>query len=51
MKILLGDYEMEIVHHNPRIYTVLGVITPEECKHFQKISTDFMKRSKIYCRT
>ena len=47
MKILLGDYEMEIVHHNPRIYTVLGVMTPEECKHFQEISTDFMKRSTV----
>jgi len=47
MKISLGEYEMEIVHHDPKIYSIMGVITAAECKHFQEISTDFMQRSLV----
>ena len=47
MKISLGKYDMEILHHDPKIYTIMGVINSDECKHFQEISTDFMKRSLV----
>ena len=47
MKISLGKYEMEMVHHDPKVYTIMGVITLDECNHFKEISADFMKRSLV----
>jgi len=47
MKITLGKYEMEMIHHDPKIYTIMGVMTSEECTHFREISADFMKRSLV----
>lgn len=47
MKINLGQYEMDVIHHDPKIYTIKGVITPRECAHFIEISSEFMKRSLV----
>jgi len=47
VKISIGNYEMEIIHHDPKIYTIQGVISIEECKYFKEISMDFMKRSTV----
>ena len=47
MKISIGKFEMEIIHHNPRIYTVDNFITPTECRYFQEISEDYMQRSTV----
>lgn len=47
MKISLGKYEMEMIHHDPKVYTIMGVITLDECNHFKEISADFMKRSLV----
>ena len=47
MKISLGKYEMEMLHHDPKVYTIMGVISSEECKHFREISADFMERSLV----
>jgi len=47
MKISLGQYEMEMIHHDPKIFTIEGVLSKEECKHFIDISSDFMKRSTV----
>ena len=47
MKIALGNYEMELIHHDPKLYSIKGVITQQECKHFQEISSAFMKRSTV----
>ena len=47
MKISLGKYEMEMIHHDPKIFTIEGVLSKEECKHFIDISSDFMKRSTV----
>ena len=47
MKISLGKYEMEMIHHDPKVYTITGVITLDECNHFKEISADFMKRSLV----
>ena len=44
MKISLGQYEMEMIHHDPKIFTIEGVLSKEECKHFIDISSDFMKQ-------
>ena len=47
MKISLGEYEMEVIHHDPKLFTIKGVITPQECLHFQEISSKFMQRSLV----
>ena len=47
MKISLGSYEMEVIHHDPKLYTIKGVISTQECLHFQEISSEFMKRSMV----
>tara|TARA_B100001750_G_C15454893_1_gene571031 strand:+ start:711 stop:1352 length:642 start_codon:yes stop_codon:yes gene_type:complete len=47
MKISLGKYEMEMIHHDPKIYTIMGVMSEDECDHFKEISAGFMKRSLV----
>ena len=47
MKVELGTYEMEMVYHDPLIFTLNGVLSVEECKHFINISANKMKRSKV----
>tara|TARA_B100000586_G_C20003283_1_gene381431 strand:+ start:83 stop:724 length:642 start_codon:yes stop_codon:yes gene_type:complete len=47
MKLELGNYEMEIIYHDPLIFTLKGVIAKEECQHFINISANKMKRSTV----
>jgi len=47
MKAELGNYEMEMVYHDPLIFTLKGVLSAEECEHFISISANKMKRSKV----
>ena len=47
MKIELGDFEIDMIHHDPVIYTVTGILTELECEHFQKIASKSMKRSMV----
>ncbi|GIS75509.1 MAG: hypothetical protein CM1200mP12_12280 [Gammaproteobacteria bacterium] len=47
MKLELGNYEMEMIYHDPLIFTLKGVLTEEECQHFINVSSDKMKRSTV----
>jgi len=47
MKVEIGNYEMEILYHDPLIFTLNGVLSVEECEHFINISANKMKRSKV----
>ena len=47
MKLKLGNYDIEIIHHDPTIFTVEQVLTDSECEHFQKIASKNMKRSMV----
>jgi len=47
VKISFGKYEMEMIHHDPKIYTIEGVISSEECQHFREISAEYMERSMV----
>ena len=47
MKLELGKYEMEIIYHDPLIFTLKGVLSKEECEHFINISASRMKRSAV----
>ena len=38
---------MEMIHHDPRVYTIEGVITSDECLHFREISAEHMERSLV----
>ncbi|SVD80482.1 uncharacterized protein METZ01_LOCUS433336, partial [marine metagenome] len=38
---------MEMIHHDPKIYTIEGVISSEECQHFREISAEYMERSMV----
>ena len=38
---------MEMIHHDPKIYTIEGVISSEECQHFREISAEHMERSLV----
>ena len=40
MKLELGNYEMEMIFHDPLIFTLKGVLTDEECQHFIEIAAD-----------
>ena len=47
MKLELGNYEMEMIFHDPLIFTLKGVLTDEECQHFIEIAADNLKRSRV----
>ena len=47
MKLELGNYEMDMISHEPLVYTLKGVLTELECQHFINISSDKMKRSSV----
>ena len=47
MKLFLGNYEVDMIHHDPIIFTVEGILTNEECDHFQRIASKGMKRSMV----
>ena len=47
MKFQIAGYDVEIIHHDPKIYTIQKAITPEECEHFKKLTSNFMERSTV----
>jgi len=47
MKFNLGNYDVDMIHHDPIIYTVSGILTKPECEHFQAIASKNMKRSMV----
>ena len=47
MKFQIAGYDVEIIHHDPKIYTIQEVITPDECEHFKTITSEFMQRSTV----
>ena len=47
MKLFLGNYEVDMIHHDPIIFTVEGILTNEECDHFKRIASKGMKRSMV----
>ena len=47
MKLELGNYEMEMIFHDPLIFTLKGVLTDAECQHFIEIAADNLKRSRV----
>ena len=47
MKFNLGNYEINMVHHDPVVFTVDGILSNEECAHFRKVARQNMRRSKV----
>ena len=47
MKFELANFNVEMLHHDPIIFTVEGVMTDSECEHFRKIVAKDMKRSMV----
>ena len=47
MKLKLGNYNIEMIHHDPTIFTVEGILRDDECLHFRDIASKNMKRSLV----
>ena len=47
MKLKLGNYDTEMVFHDPTIFTVEGVMSNPECEHFKKVASLNMRRSLV----
>ena len=47
MKLDLPNFNVEMLHHDPIIFTVEGVMSNSECEHFRKIASKDMKRSMV----
>ena len=47
MKIELGHLDIEMVHHDPIIFTVAGILSESECNHFKSLASSNMKRSTV----
>ena len=47
MKIELGNFEIEMIYHDPVIFTVEGILSDAECEHFKKLASKDMKRSLV----
>jgi prolyl 4-hydroxylase len=47
MKLELGNYEMEMIYHDPKVYAIKGLLSDLECSHFQKIAKQNLKRSRV----
>ena len=45
MKLDVGNYEFEIVYHDPLVFTLKGVLSEGECNHFIKTASNNVKRS------
>ena len=39
MKIELGDFEIDLIYHDPVIYTVESILSDVECEHFKKLAS------------
>jgi len=47
MKLDIGNYQAEMISHDPLVFTLKGVLSEDECKHFIKIASNNMKRSSV----
>tara|TARA_Y100000590_G_scaffold401045_1_gene485639 strand:+ start:195 stop:836 length:642 start_codon:yes stop_codon:yes gene_type:complete len=47
MKMELGNYEVEMIYHDPMIFTVEGLLSESECEHFKEKAATNMKRSMV----
>ena len=47
MKIELDNFNIEILHHDPIIFTVEGVMSELECEHFKRMASRDLKRSLV----
>lgn len=47
MKLEIGNFNIQMLHHDPMVYTVEGVLSDIECDHFMKIAEHDMKRSLV----
>ena len=47
MKFNIGNYEINMVHHDPVVFTVDGILSNEECEHFQEVAKKNMRRSLL----
>ena len=47
MKLNLGNYDVDMIYHDPIIFTVKGILSDTECDHFQKVASENMKRSMV----
>ena len=47
MKLDVGNYEFEMVCHNPLVFTLKGVLSEGECNHFIKTASNNVKRSSV----
>ena len=47
MKLNLGNFDVEMIYHDPIVFTVRGILSDTECEHLQKIASQYMKRSLV----
>ena len=47
MKIELGNFKIEMIYHDPVIYTVESILSDVECEHFKELASKDMKRSLV----
>jgi len=47
MKLELANLKVEMLHHDPIVYTVEGIISDSECKHFIETSSKKVRRSLV----
>ena len=47
MKMELGHLDIEMVHHDPIIFTVAGILSESECNHIKSLALRNMKRSTV----
>jgi len=47
MKIELANFNIEMLHHDPIIFTVEGVMSELECEHFKRMASRDLKRSLV----
>ena len=47
MKLEIGNYEMEMICHDPLVFTLKGVLSEDECEHFIKVASNNMQRSSV----
>jgi len=47
MKLELGNFNIEMLYHDPIIFTVEGVMSELECQHFKRVASRDLKRSLV----
>ena len=47
MKLNLGNFDVDMIYHDPIVFTVRNLLPDAECAHFQLIASQNMKRSLV----